>query len=82
MIIHSMRMATTTPNCKWVAQWATSIHRAEPNIGARELQKRLETDHLCEIAYDTVWRGKARALDEVYGKCQKVLSYCLGGRPR
>ena len=63
-----MRMATTTPNCKWVALWAASILRAEPNIGARELQKRLETDHKCEIAYDTVWRGKAKALDEVYGK--------------
>jgi hypothetical protein len=63
-----MRMTTTTPNCKWVASKAVSILRAEPNVGANELQKRLETDNLCEIAYDTVWRGKARALDEVYGK--------------
>jgi hypothetical protein len=23
---------------------------------------------LCELAYDTVWRGKQKALDEVYGK--------------
>ncbi|XP_066374661.1 uncharacterized protein [Miscanthus floridulus] len=66
--VSSMRMATTTPNYKWVALWAASILRAEPNIGARELQKRLEIDHKCEIAYDTVWRGKAKALDEVYGK--------------
>jgi hypothetical protein len=70
-----MRMATTTPNCKWVAQWAASILGAKPNIGVRELQKRLETDHLCGIAYDdTVWRGKARALDEVYGKWSESLS--------
>jgi hypothetical protein len=63
-----MRMTTTTPNYKWVASKAVSVLRAEPNIDAKELQKRLKTGNLCEIAYDTVWRGKARALDEVYDK--------------
>jgi hypothetical protein len=63
-----MRMITTTANCKWVASKAMSVLRAEPNIGAKELQRRLETNHLYELAYDTVWRGKQRALDEVYGK--------------
>jgi hypothetical protein len=61
-------MTTADLNCKWVANKAVSILRAEPNIDAKELQKRLETDNLCEIAYDYVWRGKARALEEVYGK--------------
>jgi hypothetical protein len=63
-----MRMITTTPSCKWVASKAVSILRAEPNIGAMELQKRLETDHSCQIVYDTVWQGKERALNDVYGK--------------
>ena len=64
----SMRQATTTANCKWVAAWAVSILRVEPNIHVVDLKKTLETDHKCTLAYDTVWRWKQRALDEVYGK--------------
>ncbi|XP_066354885.1 uncharacterized protein [Miscanthus floridulus] len=57
--------------CKWVASKAVSIFRVDPNIGAKELQKKLETNHKCQIAYDTVWRGKQRALEEVYGKWEE-----------
>jgi hypothetical protein len=49
-----MRQIATTPNCKWVASKAVSIFRDDPNIGAKELQKKLQTDHNCQIAYDTV----------------------------
>jgi len=84
-----MRQITTTSSCKWVASKAVSILRADPNIGAKELQKKLETDHKCQIAYDTVWRGKQRALEEVYGKWEEsfellfrwkaeVMKRCLG----
>jgi len=45
-----------------------SILRDDPNIDAKELQKKLQTDHKVIIAYDTVWRGKERVLAEVYGK--------------
>jgi hypothetical protein len=61
-------MLTTTPSAKWVASKAASILRIEPNIGAKELQTRLQTTHGCEIPYHNVWRGKAKALEEVYGK--------------
>ena len=66
-------MQVTTPSCKWVASKAVSILRVQPNIGTKELQTRLETDpnHKCTIGYDTVARGKARALDEIYGKWSK-----------
>ena len=66
-----MRQITTTPNLKWVASKAMSILRDDPNIGAKELQKKLQIDHKCQIAYDTVWRGKERALAEVYGKWEE-----------
>ena len=66
-----MGQITTTPNLKWVASKAVSILRDDLNIGAKELQKKLQTDHKCQIAYDTVWRGKERALDEVYGKWEE-----------
>jgi hypothetical protein len=63
-----MRQGTKTPTCKWVASKAVSILSDDPHIGAKELQKMLERDHKSEISYDTVWQGKERALDEVYGK--------------
>jgi hypothetical protein len=63
-----MRQGTTTPTCKWVASKAVRIFRDDPHIGAKELQKMLERDHKCEISYDTIWRSKERALNEVYGK--------------
>lgn len=66
-----MRQISTTPSLKWVASKAVSILRDDPNIGAKELQKKLQTDHKCQIAYDTVWRGKESALEEVYGKWEE-----------
>ena len=52
-----MRQTSKTPNLKWVARKAVSILRDDPNISAKELQKKLQTEHKCQIAYDTVWRG-------------------------
>ncbi|XP_066333551.1 uncharacterized protein [Miscanthus floridulus] len=66
-----MRTITKTPSQKWVASKAVSILRDDPNIGAKELQKKLQTDHKVTIAYDIVWRGKDRALAEVYGKWEE-----------
>ena len=31
----------------------------------------MQTDHKVTVAYDTVWRGKERALDEVYAKWEE-----------
>lgn len=69
--VSSMRQIATTPTLKWVASKAVSILRDDPNIGAKRLQNRLQTDHKCEISYDTVWQGKERALEEVYGKWEE-----------
>ena len=77
-----MRTITKTQSQKWVVSKAVSILRDDPNIGAKELQKKLQTDHKCQIAYDTVWRGKERALMRFMANGKRVLSCCLGGRPR
>ena len=68
--VSSQRMQVTTPSCKWVCSKAVDILRVQPNIGTKELQTRLENDlnNKCTIGYDTVWRGKQRALEQVYGK--------------
>nr|XP_034569455.1 uncharacterized protein LOC117833969 [Setaria viridis] len=69
--ISSSRVKTITPSQKWVASKAVSIIRNIPNIGAIELQKKLQDEYSITIPYDTVWRGKEKALAEVYGKWEE-----------
>jgi hypothetical protein len=67
----SSRRRTTTPSCKWVASKAVSILRKYPHMGTKELQVRLQDEHKCTIGYDTVWKGKEKALDELYGSWEE-----------
>jgi len=62
-----MRVKTKTPSQKWVASKTVDIHRDHPKIGAKELQDKLQSEHKVTIPYDTVWRGREKALAEVYG---------------
>jgi hypothetical protein len=39
----------------------------KPHMGAKELQNTLQEQHNCTISYDTVWKGKEKALRELYG---------------
>jgi hypothetical protein len=63
----SSRRKTTSPSCKWVASKAVSILRKNPQMVVTELQMKLQDDYKCIIGYDTVWRGKGKALDQLYG---------------
>lgn len=69
--VSSSRVKTITPSQDWVASKAVSILRNSPNMGAKELQKKLQEQHKLTITYDTVWRGKEKALAEVYGKWEE-----------
>lgn len=69
--VSSSRVKTITPSQDWVASKAVSILRSSPNMGAKELQKKLQEEHKLTITYDTVWRGKEKALAEVYGKWEE-----------
>jgi hypothetical protein len=62
-----MRLRTKTPSQKWVATKSISILRDFPKMGAKELQDKLQKDHNVTISYDTIWRGREKALVEVYG---------------
>ena len=63
----SDRRKTTTPTSSWVASLALPILTNKPHMGAKELQTLLQEQHNCSIAYDTVWKGKEKALTELYG---------------
>jgi hypothetical protein len=63
----SGRRKTTTPTSSWVASLALSFLTKKPHVGAKELQNTLQEQHNCTILYDIVWKGKEKALRELYG---------------
>jgi hypothetical protein len=62
----SGRRKTTTPTSGWVAFHAKPLLMKKPQMGAKELQQTLQEGHNVTIGYDTVWKGKEKALKEVY----------------
>jgi len=63
----SARRKTTTPTSGWVASKAIHLLKKTPNMGPKELQKKLQEKYKCEIHYDTVARGRNIALREIFG---------------
>jgi hypothetical protein len=58
---------TTTPTSSWVASLALPILKCKPHMVAKELQTTLQDKHSCTISYETVWKGKEKALHHLYG---------------
>ncbi len=63
----SSRRRTTTPTSKWVVAKAIPILRKNPGMGPKALQTRLVEDQKCTINYDTICKGRLKALDQLYG---------------
>jgi hypothetical protein len=67
----SGRRRTSTPTSTWVAYKVLPILMSEPDLGAKKLQKRLQEKYNVTIEYDTVWKGKEKAMSEMYGTWEK-----------
>jgi hypothetical protein len=63
----SGRRMTSTPTTAWIADKAFPILMSESELGAKKLQKRLQEKFNVIIGYDTVWKGKEKAMAELYG---------------
>jgi hypothetical protein len=63
----SGRRRTNTPTAAWVADKALPILISELELGAKKLQKRLQEKFNVIIGYHTVWKGKEKAMAELYG---------------
>jgi hypothetical protein len=63
----SGRRRTSVPTNIWVAYKSLPILMAEPDLRAKKLQKRLQDKYNATIGYDTVWKGKEKALADMYG---------------
>jgi hypothetical protein len=58
---------TSTPMSSWVACRALPILTKKPHMSAKELQMTLQDKNNCTITYETVWKGKEKALAQLYG---------------
>ena len=76
----SARRKTTTPTSCWVASKAIHHLKKTPNMGPKELQKKLQEKHKCEIHYDTVARGRNIALREIFGSWEESFQMLFSWR--
>src|SRR6266508_1384781 len=51
----------------WVKERSINILRKEPTIGAKDLKKKLQESYNVTVGYHTVWKGKEKAIDAVFG---------------
>ncbi|XP_048570132.1 uncharacterized protein LOC125551026 [Triticum urartu] len=68
---------TSMADQAWVAEKAMGYLQTEPNIDARELQKKLQAEYKCTIGYHTVNKGKERAKNSLYGTWGKSFQSLL-----
>jgi hypothetical protein len=67
----SGRRKTSTPTGSWVACQAVPILTKKPYMGAKELQMTLQDKNNCTTAYEIVWKGKEKALAQLYGSWEE-----------
>jgi hypothetical protein len=63
----SGRRRTSVATSTWVAYKALSILMAKSDLRGTKLQKMLQDKYNVTIDYDTVWKGKEKALTDMYG---------------
>ncbi|CAO2043102.1 unnamed protein product [Urochloa humidicola] len=62
------RVLGTMANQAWVAERAIPLLKKEPGMGAREIGDALQDKYKIQIHYQTVWYGRQRAADKLFGK--------------
>jgi hypothetical protein len=63
----SGRRQTITPTSSWVASLALLILTKKAQMGVKDLHTTLQDTHNCQIAYETMWKGKKKAFAQLYG---------------
>ena len=52
----------------WVAERAIPYLKRNPQMGAKELKEGLNYKYKIDIPYETVYNGRQRASDKLFGK--------------
>jgi hypothetical protein len=68
---------TSVPTSTWVVDKALPILMTEPDLGAKKLQRILQDKYNVIIGYDTIWKGKEKALANMYGTWEENFQQLL-----
>jgi hypothetical protein len=64
----SINRVETKVSLGWVAQRAVPLLKKKPSMGAAALKEFLDDKYGVDINYQTVWYGRQRAADKLFGK--------------
>ncbi|XP_040382680.1 probable leucine-rich repeat receptor-like protein kinase At1g35710 [Oryza brachyantha] len=59
----------------WVAEKAILFLKKDPNIGTKKLKEELESKYNVTIGYHTVWQGRQKAADHIFGSWEESFAY-------
>ena len=62
------RVACTMTSQTWVAERVIPLQKRKPNIGPKAVQEELQHKYKIEIPYQTVFYGRQRAANKLFGK--------------
>lgn len=64
--VSTSNLVTSMASQKWVAERVVGWLRENPDLGAKELQEKLQEVYSVEIGYATVWAGRQKALNKLF----------------
>jgi hypothetical protein len=71
MCASSSRKKTSMASQSWVAERAEIIMKNDPDMSAIDLQKKLQSDYNVKVPYHTVYKGRQRAIVDLYGSWEE-----------
>ncbi|CAD6267490.1 unnamed protein product [Miscanthus lutarioriparius] len=64
--ISTSNPVTSMASQSWVAEMAADWLRESPELGAKELQEKLQEVYSVEVSYATVWGGRQKAMNKIF----------------
>ncbi|KAK3139998.1 hypothetical protein QOZ80_5AG0393880 [Eleusine coracana subsp. coracana] len=65
--VSTSKLGNSMASQKWVAEKIIGWLRKNPALGAKELQQKLLEGHSVEVGFSTVWAGKQKAINKIFG---------------
>jgi hypothetical protein len=59
----------------WVAEKAIPFLKKDPNMGAMKLKRELEEKYQMTIGYSTIWLGRQKAAEHIFGTWEESFGY-------
>ncbi|WVZ90739.1 hypothetical protein U9M48_037012 [Paspalum notatum var. saurae] len=64
--VSSGNLVTSMASQNWVAERVVGWLKENPDLGAKDLQEKLQEVYNVEVGYATVWAGRQKAMDKIF----------------